>query len=129
MAEFPAELRYSESHEWIRKESNGTFMVGITDHAQKQLGELVFVELPDVDSQVDASDEVAVVESVKTAADVYSPLTGEVVEVNEALQTDPALVNRDPYGNGWLYRIRPDDESELDELLNAPDYEALIQEE
>ncbi|AKQ33235.1 glycine cleavage system protein GcvH [Candidatus Coxiella mudrowiae] len=129
MAEFPAELRYSKSHEWVRKESDGTFTVGVTDHAQEQLGDLVFVELPDVDSQVDASDEVAVVESVKTAADVYSPLTGEVVEVNEALQTDPALVNRDPYGDGWLYRIRPDDESELDELLNAPDYEALTQEE
>ncbi|WP_100622615.1 glycine cleavage system protein GcvH [Candidatus Coxiella mudrowiae] len=129
MAEFPAELRYSKSHEWVRKESDGTFTVGVTDHAQEQLGDLVFLELPDVDSQVDASDEVAVVESVKTAADVYSPLTGEVVEVNEALQTDPALVNRDPYGDGWLYRIRPDDESELDELLNAPDYEALIQEE
>lgn len=129
MAEFPAELRYSKSHEWVRKESDGTFTVGVTDHAQEQLGDLVFVELPDVDSQVDASDEVAVVESVKTAADVYSPLTGEVVEVNEALQTDPALVNRDPYGDGWLYRIRPDDESELNELLNAPDYEALTQEE
>lgn len=129
MAEFPAELRYSKSHEWVRKESDGTFTVGVTDHAQEQLGDLVFVELPDVDSQVDASDEVAVVESVKTAADVYSPLTGEVVEVNEALETDPALVNRDPYGDGWLYRIRPDDESELDELLNAPDYEALTQEE
>ncbi|MBT8506694.1 glycine cleavage system protein H [Coxiella-like endosymbiont of Rhipicephalus sanguineus] len=129
MAEFPAELRYSKSHEWVRKESDGTFTVGVTDHAQEQLGDLVFIELPDIDSQVDASDEVAVVESVKTAADVYSPLTGEVVEVNEALQTDPALVNRDPYGDGWLYRIRPNDESELDELLNASDYEALTQEE
>ncbi|WP_304985536.1 glycine cleavage system protein GcvH [Coxiella-like endosymbiont] len=128
MVEFPAELHYSKSHEWVRKESDGTFTVGVTDHAQEQLGDLVFVELPDVDGQVDASDEVAVVESVKTAADVYSPLTGKVVEVNEALQTDPALVNRDPYGDGWLYRIRPDDESELDALLNAPDYETLTQE-
>lgn len=129
MTEFHAGLRYSRSHEWVRKESDGTFTVGVTDHAQEQLGDLVFVELPDVDSQVDANDEVAVVESVKTATNIYSPLTGEVVEVNEALQTDPALVNRDPYGDGWLYRIKADNESELDELLNAGDYKTLTQEE
>lgn len=129
MTEFRAELRYSRSDEWVRKESDGTFTVGITDHAQEQLGDLVFVELPDVDSQVDASDEVAVVESVKTATNVYSPLTGEVVEVNEALQTDPALVNRDPYGDGWLYRIKTDDESEFDQLLTVGDYKTLTQEE
>lgn len=129
MTEFRTGLRYSRSDEWVRKESDGTFTVGVTDHAQKQLGDLVFVELPDVDSQVDANDEVAVVESVKTATNIYSPLTGEVVEVNEALQTDPALVNRDPYGDGWLYRIKADNESELDELLNAGDYKTLTQEE
>lgn len=129
MTEFRAELHYSRSDEWVRKESDGTFTVGITDHAQEQLGDLVFVELPDVDSQVGASEEVAVVESVKTATNVYSPLTGAVIEVNKALQTDPALVNRDPYGDGWLYRIKANDESEFDQLLNVSDYKTLTQEE
>ena len=129
MVKFHAELRYSKSDEWVRKESDDTFTVGVTNHAQEQLGDLVFVELPDIDSQVNASDEVAVMESVKTAVNVYSPLTGEVVEVNEALQKDPALVNHDPYGDGWLYRIKADDASEFDELLNASDYETLTREE
>ncbi|PMB54581.1 glycine cleavage system protein GcvH [Coxiella endosymbiont of Rhipicephalus microplus] len=129
MAKFPIELRYSKNHEWVKQESDGTFTVGVTDHAQEQIGDLVFVELPDVNSQVNINDEIAVIESVKTAADVYSPFTGEVVEVNKALQTNPAFVNCDPYGEGWLYRIKADDESELDHLLNASDYKALTQKE
>lgn len=130
MAYFPDELRYTESHEWIRKENEDVFTIGITDHAQEQLGDLVFVELPKMDTHVDSGDEVGVVESIKTAADVYSPLTGEIIEVNEeALQSEPALINRDPYGDGWLYRIKIEDESELDNLLSADDYEAKIREE
>ena len=130
MADFPDELRYTESHEWIRKENKDIFTIGITDHAQEQLGDLVFVELPKMDIHVDIGDEVGVVESVKTAVDVYSPLTGEIVAVNEeALQREPALVNRDPYGDGWLYRIKIEDESELDNLLSANDYEAKIRED
>lgn len=129
MAKFPEELRYSKSHEWVRKESDGIFTIGVTDHAQKQLGDIVFIELPDVGSQVDANDEVAVVESVKTASDVYSPLTGELIEINKELRKDPALINRDPYGDGWIYRIRPNNENEVNELLNATDYESLMQEE
>ncbi|MFW0072898.1 MAG: glycine cleavage system protein GcvH [Coxiella-like endosymbiont] len=130
MAYFPDELRYTESHEWIRKENEDIFTIGITDHAQEQLGDLVFVELPKMDTHVDSGDEVGVVESVKTAVDVYSPLTGEIIEVNEeALQSEPDLINRDPYGDGWLYRIKIEDESELDNLLSANDYEAKIREE
>lgn len=130
MVDFPAELRYTKSHEWIRKESEDIFTIGITDHAQEQLGDLVFVELPEIDAHVDSGDEVGVLESVKTAVDVYSPLAGKIVEVNEeALQSEPALINRDPYGDGWLYRIKIEDESELDNLLSANDYEAKIREE
>lgn len=130
MTDFPDELRYTESHEWIRKENGDIFTIGITDHAQEQLGDLVFVELPKIDTHVNSGDEVGVVESVKTAVDVYSPLTGEIVEVNkEALQSEPALINRDPYGDGWLYRIKIEDELELDNLLSADDYEAKIREE
>lgn len=130
MADFPDELGYTESHEWIRKESEDVFTIGITDHAQEQLGDLVFVELPKINTHVDSGDEVGVVESVKTAVDVYSPLTGKIVEVNEeALQSEPALINRDPYGDGWLYRIKIEDELELDNLLSANEYEAKIREE
>lgn len=129
MAEFPAELYYSKNHEWMRKESDETFIVGITDHAQEQLGDLVFVELPETNIHVDAGDEVAVVESVKTAADVYSPLSGKVIEINNALENEPATVNRDPYGDGWLYRITIDDEKELNDLLDADGYQTLIEAE
>ncbi|MDE3401113.1 MAG: glycine cleavage system protein GcvH, partial [Coxiella burnetii] len=126
---FPAELYYSKNHEWMRKESDETFTVGITDHAQEQLGDLVFVELPETNIHVDAGDEVAVVESVKTAADVYSPLSGKVIEINNALENEPATVNRDPYGDGWLYRITIDDEKELNDLLDADGYQTLIEAE
>lgn len=129
MTEFPKELRYSDSHEWVRVDDDDIVTVGITDHAQSQLGDLVFVELPDADAHIEAGDEAAVVESVKTAADVYSPVTGEVIEVNEALQNDPALVNHDPYGDGWLFRVKADDIDELKTLLDAESYEAKVTED
>lgn len=129
MSDIPNELRYSKSHEWIRQEKADVYTIGITDHAQHQLGDLVFVELPEVDADVNAGDEVVVVESVKTAADVYSPLTGKIIEINESLQSQPAMVNQDPYGDGWLYRIKAEDESELDDLLDSDQYESEIAEE
>ncbi|QTS83730.1 glycine cleavage system protein GcvH [Coxiella endosymbiont of Amblyomma nuttalli] len=129
MAKFPVELRYTRRHEWIKRKREDIFRIGITDHAQEQLGDLVFVELPEIYTHVSSGDEVGVVESVKTAADVYSPLTGEIVEVNKKVLQDPALINHDPYGDGWLYCVKIEDESELDHLLSANDYEAKIREE
>lgn len=123
------DLRYTKSHEWVRQESDGTYTVGITDHAQSELGDLVFVELPEVDAEINAGDEVCVVESVKTAADVFSPISGKVVEVNDALEDNPAKVNHDPYGDGWLFRIKPDDLSEIDELLDEDQYQEELAEE
>lgn len=127
MVEFPDELYYSKNHEWVRQESDGTFTVGITDYAQEQLGDLVFVELPEIDTRMGVGDEVAVVESVKTATSVYSLLTGKVIEINDALEDKPEIVNYDPYGDGWLYRIIADDEAELNELLSADGYQRLIE--
>src|SRR3990167_3929647 len=128
MAEFPKELHYSQSHEWVRVENYDVVTVGITDHAQHSLGDLVFVELPNLEAHVDAGDEVAVVESVKTAADVYAPMSGEVIEINESLQNQPSVVNHDPYGDGWLFRLRIDDVSELDSLMDAEAYETEVSE-
>ena len=127
MVEFPDELYYSKNHEWVRKESDGTFTVGITDYAQEQLGDLVFVELPEMDTRVDVDSEVAVVESVKTAASVYSLLTGKIIEINDALEDKPEIINYDPYGDGWLYRIIADNEAELNKLLSADGYQRLIE--
>jgi len=124
----PSELRYTPSHEWVREEDDGTFTVGITYQAQHLLGDLVFIELPEVDTNIRAGDEAGVVESVKAASDVYSPITGEVTAINDLLEATPALVNRDPYGDGWLFRVKPLDEGEWDELLEAEEYAALIQE-
>ena len=129
MSNLPAELKYTKSHEWVRQEEDGTFTVGITDHAQELLGDMVFVDVPEVEASVDAGDDCAVVESVKAASDVYSPLTGEIVAINEELADAPDLVNRDPYGDGWLFRIKPSDPSELDDLLAADDYQAELEEE
>ena len=129
MSNIPKELRYSTSHEWVRPEGNGVFTVGITDHAQELLGDMVFVDLPDVDDEVSTGDDVAVAESVKAASDVYAPITGKVVEVNEDLDDSPELVNSDPYGDGWLYKIKAEDEGEVDGLMDAEGYEASIDEE
>lgn len=126
MSHVPEDLRYSESHEWVREEDDGTVTIGITDHAQTQLGDLVYVELPAVGRAVHANEDLAVVESVKAASDAYSPVGGEVVAVNGALADSPELVNRDPYGEGWLLRLRPDDPSELGALLDADGYRAFL---
>jgi glycine cleavage system H protein len=128
MSETPDDLKYTKSHEWVRFEGDDTYLVGITDHAQEQLGDLVFVELPDTSAQVHAGDEVVVVESVKTAADVYAPLSGEIIEVNETLENDPARVNNEPYGDGWLFRIKIKDASELKDLMDAQTYQTEISE-
>lgn len=124
MSNVPSELKYVASHEWLRMEDDGTITVGITDHAQEALGDIVYVELPDVGDTVAVDDEVAVVESVKAASDVYAPITGEVVAINEALEDDPEVINTDPYGEGWMYRIRPDNADDFDSLLSAEEYQA-----
>lgn len=119
----PAELRYTESHEWVRANNDGTVTVGITDHAQHLLGDLVFVEIPEVGRAVAAAEECAVVESVKAASDVYSPVDGVIVEVNEALADNPELINEDPYGEGWIVKIETT--ATLDALLDASAYEVI----
>lgn len=129
MSNIPSELRYATTHEWVRPEGDGTFTVGISDHAQELLGDMVFVELPDVGDKVNAGDDVAVAESVKAASDVYTPLTGEVVAVNEDLEDSPELVNSDAYGDGWMFRIKADDPSEVEGLLDAEGYESSIDED
>ncbi len=124
MSEIPAELKYTDSHEWIREDEGGIATIGITDHAQELLGDLVFVELPEVGSTISAGDACCVVESVKAASDVYSPLSGEVIEVNELLNDAPETINDSPYDDGWLFKIKMAAETELDDLLDAEAYEA-----
>ena len=121
MSEIPEELKYTKSHEWVRDEGDGVVAVGITDHAQELLGDLVFVELPEVGSQLTAGSECAVVESVKAASDLYSPLDGEVVEVNEALGDSPEAINEAPYEN-WIFKLKVSDPAQLDDLLDATAY-------
>jgi len=128
MSNIPSELKYATSHEWVRKESDGIVTVGITEHAQELLGDMVFVDLPDVDDEVGTGDDVAVAESVKAASDIYAPITGTVVEINEDLEDSPELVNSDAYGDGWLFKLKVDDESELDNLLDAEGYADSIAE-
>ena len=128
MSDFPAELKYANSHEWARLESDGTIVVGITDHAQDALGDIVFIELPEIGVEVTAGAEVAVVESVKAASDIYSPITGEVVEVNSGLEDQPELVNGSPYEDGWLFTIRVDSEKDYSALLDAEGYKGLVEE-
>ncbi|ABO24929.1 glycine cleavage system protein GcvH [Shewanella loihica] len=129
MSNIPTELKYASSHEWIRREEDGSYTVGISEHAQELLGDMVFVELPEVGDSVSAGDDCAVAESVKAASDIYAPVSGEVVAVNEALEDSPELVNSDAYGDGWFFRIMPSDLSELDNLLDAEGYQAVIDEE
>lgn len=123
----PQELFYTKSHEWILFE-NGIATIGITDFAQHQLSDLTFVELPDSGQTVSSGDEVAVVESVKAAADVYAPISGDIVEVNNALEDDPEIVNRDAFGEGWIFKINVINESELDELMDADSYQEICPE-
>lgn len=127
MSEIPTDLRYTESHEWAKSQDDGIVRVGITDHAQSQLGDLVYVELPEVGDRVEAGDACAVVESVKAASDVYSPVSGEITAVNEDLTDSPELVNQDAFGDGWLFSLKPDDDSELDKLMDAEAYSASIE--
>ena len=121
----PSDLRYNDSHEWLRLEGDEA-TVGITDHAQEELTDVVFVELPEVGRAVDAGDPVAVVESVKAASDIYAPLGGEVIEVNPEVEADPSLVNTDPYGKGWLFKLRLKSPAEAAGLMDAGAYQALI---
>jgi len=120
MNSIPKALKYSKTHEWIRKDDE-LITIGITDHAQTMLGDLVYVELPEIESSFENGQECAVVESVKAAADIYCPISGEVIEINEALLENPQLVNEDPYGKGWLFRIRPFESNGM-QLLNAEEY-------
>jgi glycine cleavage system H protein len=122
MNDIPANLKYTKSHEWINDNGNGTVTIGITDHAQELLGDLVFVELPEVGKTLDAEDACCVVESVKAASDVYAPLAGEIIEVNEALEDTPELVNSDAFGNGWLFKMKLDNPEDLANLLSSDDY-------
>jgi glycine cleavage system H protein len=126
MSNLPTELRYAASHEWARLEDDGSVTVGITNHAQEALGDVVFVELPEVGSSVEMGNECAVVESVKAASDIYAPVSGEILEVNEGLEDSPETINSDPYGDGWMFRIQPDNEEQLDDLLDAEGYAAEI---
>lgn len=128
MSELPTELRYLESHEWVRNEGDGTATIGITDHAQDSLGDVVYVELPEVGSQVTASEEAGVVESVKAASDIFSPVSGEVIAINESLEDAPETVNNSPYGDGWFFKVKMTDPSELDGLLDAEGYQAITAE-
>ena len=129
MSEFPADLKYANSHEWARLESDGIVVVGITDHAQDALGDIVFIELPESGADVDAGAEIAVVESVKAASDIYSPVSGEVVEVNSALEDEPELVNSSPYEDGWLFTVRVNPSDDFSNLLDAEGYQALVEDE
>ncbi|MBS0882821.1 glycine cleavage system protein GcvH [Pantoea sp. JGM49] len=128
MSNVPNELKYRDSHEWVREEADGTFTVGITEHAQELLGDMVFVDLPDVGATFAAGDDCAVAESVKAASDIYAPLSGEIVAVNEELADAPELVNSEPYAAGWLFRIKASDVSELDSMLDADAYKGAIDE-
>lgn len=124
MSNIPADLRYAASHEWARLEADGSVTVGISDHAQEALGDVVFVELPEVGKQLAAGQEAGVVESVKAASDIYAPVSGEVIAVNEALADAPELVNEDPYGN-WFFKLKPSSPDELAALLDAAGYKAV----
>ncbi|HEY2082825.1 MAG TPA: glycine cleavage system protein GcvH [Verrucomicrobiae bacterium] len=125
MSNIPTDLKYAKSHEWVRV-AGGVGTVGISDHAQHELTDVVFVELPEVGRKVKAGDACAVVESVKTASDIYSPVSGEITEINKAAADNPALVNTDPYGNGWFFKIKLADPAELNSLLNPQQYGAQI---
>lgn len=129
MAEFPGDLKYAETHEWARLESDGSITVGISDHAQESLGDVVYVELPEVGAEVDARGEAGVVESVKAASDIYAPVSGTVIAINENLDDAPETVNESPYDDGWFFRLEPRDTGELEALLSADDYEEFCENE
>lgn len=128
MTSCPENLKYMRSHEWVRVESNGEAVVGISDHAQASLGDIVFIELPEVGAIVHLKNEIAVVESVKAASDVYSPVSGEITAVNEELLEAPEMVNKVPYDGGWFFRIKLSDEAELEDLMDAESYSEFCDE-
>lgn len=127
MSNIPADLKYVASHEWLRLEADGTVTVGITEHAQELLGDIVFVELPEVGVNLAAEEQAGVVESVKAASDVYAPIAGEVVEINQALVDAPETANSEPYGAGWFFKVKPANPADLDDLLSAEQYAAEIE--
>ena len=127
MKNIPGDLKFLSSHEWARVESDGTITIGISDHAQDLLGDIVFVELPEVGQTLDAETDAAIVESVKAASDIYSPLSGEVIEVNSLLEDQPEIINSSPYEDGWFYKLTPSDMSELDNLLSPEDYSDICE--
>lgn len=129
MSHTPSELKYASSHEWARLEEDGSVTIGISDHAQEALGDVVFVELPDVGTTLAAGDEAGVVESVKAASDIYAPLGGEVIAVNELLEDEPETVNANPYTDGWFFKLQPAEPAELEALLGAEDYQQQCDEE
>lgn len=122
-------LKFTESHEWVRDNGDGTVTIGISEHAQEMLGDVVFVDLPEVGDTIDAGDSFSLVESVKAASDIYAPVTGEIVEINEELEDSPELINSESYEGGWIVKVKLDDASELDNLQAAEDYLASIEEE
>lgn len=129
MSELRSELKYLSSHEWARVEEDGTVTIGITDHAQDSLGDVVYVEAPEVGSTVTAGEEAGVVESVKAASDIYSLVSGEVIAINEALEETPETVNESPYDDGWFFKVKPSDLSELNNALDADGYKAICEDE
>lgn len=129
MSEIRNELKYLPSHEWARVEGDGTVTIGISDHAQDSLGDVVFVELPEVGSSVSKGEEAGVVESVKAASDIYSPISGEVIAINEALEDAPETVNESPYDDGWFFKVKPEDTDELSDALDADGYRNAIENE
>jgi glycine cleavage system H protein len=128
MSEIPSELKYTKSHEWVRTEEDGSVTIGISDYAQELLGDLVFVELPEAGTEMSAEDAACVVESVKAASDVYMPISGEVIAVNESLADAPETINDSPYDDGWLMKVKPSNPDELDDLMDSESYEAEIAE-
>ena len=127
MSNIPSNLKYADSHEWVLDNGDGTVTVGITDHAQELLGDVVYLELPEVGAETTASEQFSLVESVKAASDIYAPVSGEVVEVNEALDDSPELVNESPFGDAWIAKIKLSDPSELDKLMDADAYASSIE--
>ena len=129
MSEVPLELGYAATHEWAKQDEEGLIVVGISDHAQDALGDIVYVELPEVGQQIVVGEEAGVVESVKAASDIYAPVSGAVEEINEGLEDSPETVNQDPYGDGWFFKLKVTDERELDDLLDADAYQELCESE
>ena len=127
MSDIPGDLKFLSSHEWVRVEPDGSVTIGISDHAQDLLGDIVFVELPDIGQSIDAETDAAIVESVKAASDVYSPISGEVTEINSILEDQPEIINSSPYEDGWFYKMMPSDLRETDNLLSPEDYSEVCE--